>query len=122
MRLRTCSWAPSPPAKTQIPKIRTTTTRKVNMAINAPMVPSANRCGFEHVRGQMNPRNQQSLGEFRPDARRNELAEYLAVFLDAPLAEHEDVLHGHYVAFHAGNLGNADHFAGSVAVPAHLDD
>ena len=37
MRLRTCSCAPSPLANTQIPKIRTTTTRKVRTAISAPI-------------------------------------------------------------------------------------
>src|SRR5262249_52081276 len=45
-----------------------------------------------------------------------------SIFVDAEFLEHEDVLHGDHVAFHAGNLRNRGHFARAVRQTSDLHD
>src|SRR3990170_3702402 len=56
-----------------------------------------------------------------PDARSLEVALHPALGVDPYLFEPEEVLHGDYLALHAGDLGNVDDPSGAVAETGDLD-
>src|SRR5262245_59907621 len=70
---------------------------------------------FEHVGRQMDAGGLEALAGLRTHAGRAEPADDLPLLRDAELLEQEDLLHRDHVAFHAGDLGNADDLAGAVA-------
>ena len=72
------------------------------------------RVGPEQVGRQADAVRQDVVEEARPDAGRLEAALDLSVGVDAGLTEAEDLLHRDDVAFHAGELGQAEQLAAAV--------
>src|SRR5215467_13460803 len=70
----------------------------------------------------MNAGRLQPLSAPRPDAGGAEPANDLAVLGHACLLEHENLLHGDHLTFHAGDLRDAGDLAGAVAQPRLLAD
>src|SRR3984893_18565743 len=69
----------------------------------------------------MNARNRQALGESWTNAGRNKFAQYLAALANTFFPEDKEILHRDHVPLHAGNLGDANHLACSVAETTYLD-
>ena len=72
--------------------------------------------------GRWMPARLDAVRALRPDARGAEPADDLAVLRDAHLLEHEDLLHGDHVTFHAGDLRDARHLARAVGHARLLHD
>src|SRR5262245_3234445 len=64
----------------------------------------------------------QPIAGLRADAGRTEAAHNLALLCHTSLFEHEDLLHGDDVAFHAGDLRNTDDFTCAVTQARLLND
>src|ERR1700733_5885512 len=123
-RRSTASDAVSPRvAKSTAPAIARISMKTMTAASNAianPLAPY--RRLLEHFEGQMNSSHLEALGEFGTNSGRHELAEDFTFFADAATLEHEDLLHGHDVGFHAGDFSNGHDPAGSIAETADLDN
>src|SRR5580704_10417062 len=77
---------------------------------------------LEHRDPKLNAGDKQFLGKLWPNTRGDKFTKHLAVVTNAAFAEHENVLHGDDVAFHAGNFSERDHFARTITEAADLDD
>src|SRR5262249_25344379 len=78
--------------------------------------------GVEIPVGNIDAARRQLLHEPGTDACGAELADDRPIRIGSAAHEAEDLLHLDDVAFHAGNLGDADHLAPPVAQPLQLDD
>src|SRR5687768_7731926 len=76
----------------------------------------------EELRRQANAVRGEPRGETRANAGGAERTANLAVLVDRPLLEHEDVLRGDDGPFHARHLGHAHDSPASVGEPLLLDD
>src|ERR1700732_2235665 len=76
---------------------------------------------FEHGHRQVNAGYDQTLREFGPNSSRQEFADHFTVLANTAFSEYENLLHGHDLALHSGDFGDADHFSSSIAEAAHLN-
>ena len=64
----------------------------------------------------------ESVGKLGPNPRGLVLACDLAFFGDARLAEHENLLHRHHLAFHTDDFADADDTAGTIGHAGDMND
>src|SRR3954454_7767515 len=80
------------------------------------------RVGAEQIRRQHDAVRLHLIEESGPDSSCFELALDLSIGADPRLAEAEDLLHRHDLAFHSGQLRYADELAAAIGQAGDLDD
>src|SRR5437879_10627316 len=78
--------------------------------------------GLEDRRRQLQSGCSQAFVEFGTDASRAEASGNSTGLAQTSFFEHENVLHGDQVSFHAHTLGNVRDAAAAVAEARHLDE